>query len=127
MMKYVTKNDAIYYTDYDIIDSEGGFIKNFKEPDRTKMNWEEKHNELLRYYYGNGSTSLINRDVFDKIGLFDESLPYFEDYEFWLRASYNKIDLIHIPITTLKYRRHKDQMTNKVDISLADEIRSKYR
>ena len=31
------------------------------------------------------SSALIHREVFSEIGLFDESLPVCEDYDFWLR------------------------------------------
>jgi glycosyltransferase involved in cell wall biosynthesis len=33
------------------------------------------------------STVMIRRELFENIGLFDESLPCCEDYDFWLRAS----------------------------------------
>jgi glycosyltransferase involved in cell wall biosynthesis len=33
------------------------------------------------------SSVLIHRRVFDEVGLFDESLPACEDYDFWLRAT----------------------------------------
>lgn len=33
------------------------------------------------------STVMVRRDLFDTIGLFDETLPCCEDYDFWLRAS----------------------------------------
>lgn len=33
------------------------------------------------------STVMVRRELFDAIGLFDETLPCCEDYDFWLRAS----------------------------------------
>ena len=33
------------------------------------------------------STVMARRELFDRIGFFDESLPCCEDYDFWLRAS----------------------------------------
>ena len=33
------------------------------------------------------STVMVRRELFDSIGLFDETLPCCEDYDFWLRAS----------------------------------------
>lgn len=59
------------------------------------------------------SSVLINREVFDKIGLFDEDLIVCEDYDFWLRAS------IYYPITfidkslIIKYGGHQDQLSQK--------------
>jgi glycosyltransferase involved in cell wall biosynthesis len=33
------------------------------------------------------STACIHKDVFDRIGIFDETIPVCEDYDFWLRAT----------------------------------------
>ena len=33
------------------------------------------------------SCACINKEVFNKVGLFDENFPVCEDYEFWLRAT----------------------------------------
>ena len=33
------------------------------------------------------STVMVRRELFDSIGVFDETLPCCEDYDFWLRAS----------------------------------------
>lgn len=42
------------------------------------------------------STVMLKREVFDKVGLFDESFPLCEDYEFWLRVA------LHYPIGLIK-------------------------
>jgi len=49
------------------------------------------------------SAVMMKRDVFDTIGMFDESLLSCEDYDLWLRAS------LHYEITTLP-----DQLTIKI-------------
>ena len=117
----------IYYSNYDTIDESSNIIGEFVEPlHRNFLTKEERFAELLGNYYGNGSSSMIHKSVFDDF-LFDESLPYFEDYDFWLKCMDNGMDLKLIPLKTLKYRRHSEQMTNKCDNSLAEVIRSKYR
>ena len=120
-------SNYIYYTNYDVIDEHGMFIREFIEPlHRNFSTKEERFKELLGNYYGNGSSSMIHKSVFEKIK-YDESLAHSEDYDFMLNAMYNGIDLKLIPIKTLKYRNHKDQMTHKVGGSLNDVIRSRYR
>ncbi len=59
------------------------------------------------------SAVLIKRNLFDKIGFFDETLPVCEDYDLWLRVSRKyKIGLdAHSGI--IKYGGHTDQLSTK--------------
>ena len=129
MVDYAKTRDyqnSIFYTDYHIIDETGSITSQFRERDRTELTRLERNKELLRYFYGNGSSSLIHRSIFERCGIFDESLKHSEDYEYWLRcALIYGVDLVHIPQFTLKYRNHADQLTRKVGGSLDDVIRAK--
>ena len=109
--------DCIYYTNYHIIDKDGEFIDDFTEPGHpSSMLW--------KFFFGNGSTTLIHKEIFTKIGLFDAQLPHSEDYEFWLRATMlHGITLKLIPMFTINYRRHADQLTNRVGGSLDKVIK----
>jgi len=121
MMNAVDEKDCIYYSHYNIIDEEGVLIDKFIEPMRPV-------NDLWKVFFGNGSTSIIHKSVFEKCGLYDEKLPHSEDYEFWLRATQlygMKMKLI--PEFTTKYRRHPDQLTNKVGGSLDKQIKDSIR
>lgn len=113
--------NCIFYTHYDRIDQDGAMISRFQEHDRPES-------ELWNYFYGNGSSSLIHRSVFDKVGMFDESLKHSEDYEFWLRATQVFGVRLHLLNTySLLYRVHPDQLTNKVGGSLDSFIKNKIR
>ncbi len=114
--------DAIYYTDYDYIDEAGKVTGEFIEPGRPES-------DLWKLFFGNGSSSFIHRSVFEKCGLFAE-MAHSEDYEFWLRASQlYGIKLIHIPIKSIKYRKHAGQLTHRVggqlDQTIKDSIRER--
>ena len=127
MFKHIDNNEKIYYSNYDIINEYTEFIGEFIEPiERNFRTREERFKELMGNYYGNGSSTMIHNSVFDKIGYFDETLQHSEDYDFMLKAIKNGIDLKLIPIKTLKYRYHSEQMTHKVGGSLNDLIRSRY-
>lgn len=117
--------NAIFYSDYDIIDERGSNIGEFIEPDRNISDHETKTKELFSHFYGNGSTSLIHKNVFKKCGLFDDSLRHSEDYEFWLRATalFN-VNMIRVPTKTIKYRRWAGQLTNRVGGSLDEQIKN---
>jgi glycosyltransferase involved in cell wall biosynthesis len=59
------------------------------------------------------STSVIKKQVFDAIGLFDENMPACEDYDFWLRACAG-YDVKLIPrVLTIKHGGHKNQLSKK--------------
>lgn len=126
MLKECKDKDTIYYSNYDIIDESSNIIGEFIEPlHRNFSTKEERFKELLCNYYGNGSSSMIHKSVFDKIK-FDETLLHSEDYDFWLHAMKIGMDLKLVPIKTLKYRRHEDQLTVKYGGNLNDIIRSRY-
>ena len=59
------------------------------------------------------STAAIKKDIFTKIGVFDESLPACEDYDFWLRAA-SSFPVFLIPEhMTIKQGGHPDQQSQK--------------
>jgi len=109
-----TQNDKnrIYYSDYENIDSEGRNIGKFIEPNYNSLNLFDMKVVLLDHHVGNGTTSLIAKETFEKYGLFDESIGYKEDYEFWLRLCLLHDFRIHlIPKVLAKYRIHDTQLT----------------
>ncbi len=72
---------------------------------------------LLKYFFELPplipSSVLIRRNIFDKIGLFDEELPIALDTDIFLRiASYYPIGLINYPLAI--YRRHANSLSNRI-------------
>ncbi|HSG30394.1 MAG TPA: glycosyltransferase [Thermodesulfobacteriota bacterium] len=59
------------------------------------------------------STAVVKRDLFDEIGMFDQSLPACEDYDLWLRATYKyQVKLIPEPLT-IKHGGRPDQLSSQ--------------
>ena len=59
------------------------------------------------------SSALIHRELFDSVGLFDESLPACEDYDMWLRiCARHPVAFEHRP-QLVKYGGHEDQLSRK--------------
>jgi glycosyltransferase involved in cell wall biosynthesis len=57
------------------------------------------------------SAVMIKRDLFDKVGLFDEGLPACEDYDLWLRVSCRyPVYLVDEPLV-IKRGGHADQLS----------------
>ena len=59
------------------------------------------------------STAMIRRELFDKVGLFDEGLPCCEDYDFWLRVSAKFPFLLVDKPLTLKDGGRPDQVSSQ--------------
>ncbi len=59
------------------------------------------------------SAVVMKRELFDDVGLFDESLPACEDYDLWLRICH-QYPVYHIdkPLIT-KYGGHEDQLSRR--------------
>jgi glycosyltransferase involved in cell wall biosynthesis len=65
----------------------------------------------LKQCFIGASTLLIDKSVFDKVGLFDPSLRICEDYDFWIRASLkHKVHLNREALVT-KHGGHEDQLS----------------
>jgi glycosyltransferase involved in cell wall biosynthesis len=63
------------------------------------------------------STALARTRVFEKVGLLDETLPYSEDWDFWLRVS-RQCQFLKLREVSTLYRQHARQgsrMTRAVD------------
>lgn len=59
------------------------------------------------------SSVFIKKEVFEEVGVFDESLEVCEDYDLWLRiTSLYPVGFIDKPLIT-KYAGHKDQLSFK--------------
>lgn len=112
--KVEDKENAILYSNYDIIDDGGNIIEHFIEPNYNELDQFEFNTILLDHYVGNGTTSLIHKSALDKYGLFDESIGFQEDYELWLRyCLLHNCRLYLIPKILAKYRVHQNQLTAK--------------
>ncbi|OAG28326.1 glycosyltransferase family 2 protein [Thermodesulfatator autotrophicus] len=85
-----------------------------------RVNPRQRHKKPSGYFFDRAlelclispSGVMLKREVFDKIGLFDESFPACEDYELWLRllARY-PVFLINEPLV-IKRGGHKDQLSS---------------
>lgn len=59
------------------------------------------------------SAAVIKRQLFDEVGLFDESLPACEDYDLWLRICQRfPVGYIDEPLIN-KYGGHEDQLSRQ--------------
>jgi glycosyltransferase involved in cell wall biosynthesis len=74
---------------------------------------------LVENFIGNTSLALVRRSVFDKVGMFDESVPLGHDWDMWLRiARAYPISVLGEPL--IYYTRHTGSLS-------AGKLRQRYR
>jgi glycosyltransferase involved in cell wall biosynthesis len=61
----------------------------------------------------NGCTVLISKKILDDVGIFDETLKYTQDYDYWLRCLKAGKRFKFLPETLVSTRLHPDQDSNK--------------
>jgi len=66
------------------------------------------HHQFLLDCWMLTSTSMFRREVFDRCGVFDESLPFSEDWDLWLRAA-RVFPFVQLRRPTTLYRMHAGQ------------------
>ncbi len=67
------------------------------------IRFEGADNTMVNVCLGSG---LFRKSVFDKVGLLDESLRYYEDHDWFLRAREQGVSMIILRRVTLLNRRH---------------------
>ncbi len=87
----------------------------------TILNQAEKHRKrggtIFQYCLPlcaiSPSSVMINKQLFESVGLFDEKLPACEDYDMWLRICCKYPVLFLDEALTNKYGGHADQLSRK--------------
>lgn len=96
--------------------------------DRYKYRGNILNDLLVSFSLGGGSTPLIKREVFEAVGLYDESLTTMsEDAEFYLRVS-SKYKVDFVPAILIGYRRRPFSRSSNVQgmISASLQVREPY-
>jgi glycosyltransferase involved in cell wall biosynthesis len=102
----------IVYSSWRMVDTRRKIIGSCPEREMDYLSFALK---LMHGHIGNGSTILIHKSVFDKVGLFKESIRVGEDYDFWLRACLlYKYQFHCLAAFMLNYRVHDKQLTSQV-------------
>ena len=110
-----SKNIGLVYSDYDILNMKDmSLFREYKEIFTYKRLYEEC---IV------SNNSIVDASVFNKIGLYDESLYGPEDYDLWLRIS-EKFPVYHIAESLYTYRLTGNNLTVATDRErLIDHLR----
>jgi len=110
-MEFMKKNGGkIFYNDWLRVNAKGKLIRKEKEPEFKTQ--EDMIFHLCFRFFGCGSTIMIHKECFDKVGLFSEKLLMCEDYEMWFRLA-KEYMFYKVPECLMKYRTHSDMLTKE--------------
>ena len=99
----------VYDRGYDV-DSNGEILRpRFSEPHEPRTTPDKL---LLEQCFGTGEV-MVRRSVFDRVGLFDESLRHSEDHDMWLRIV-EAFPAAYVPFGGFMYRQHAKQATKNL-------------
>jgi glycosyltransferase involved in cell wall biosynthesis len=98
------------YTGHLVVDSSGNVLREWTPRKRGNI-----YSDMLsRNWLATASSLLLRRDCFNKVGLFDEGLPSFQDYDMWIRIS-KEFDFEYIDKPLVKYRIHGNQIWTNLE------------
>ena len=101
---------------YDLFDND------FREP--------QKPEALLLNCYIILSSVVVRRNIFKKVGYFDEDIRYASDHDMWLRIK-ETAECLYLPDRLIGYRRHSSQLSERrsmweVGFTVLDKATKRY-
>jgi glycosyltransferase involved in cell wall biosynthesis len=104
------QEEWVIYGDWVRMDQNSNILNVQHEPVFTSV--DEMKRFLWFRWFANGSATLIPKSAFAKVGMFDTSLPYYEDVDWWLRAIFiHNYVFVHADGVVAKYRVHLGQLS----------------
>jgi glycosyltransferase involved in cell wall biosynthesis len=108
---------GVVYTDYQNVDPQGQPLPTIATSPKTGR----VTNELFVENFVTGMTAIVRRECFDRVGMFDESIPMGIDYDLWLRISV-AYEFAYLDYRTYLYRTWEGQMSRRFSTRLACAI-----
>lgn len=75
---------------------------------------EKQYKRLLRKCYLMAPCAFVRRNLYEKIGYYDETYKRMEDWPFWIKCLRNGYKVEFAPVLTEYYRQHPDSICSKV-------------
>jgi glycosyltransferase involved in cell wall biosynthesis len=122
-----TNKASVSFTNYYLMNEKGQMTDGpfkFRFP-----NVRQFYRSMLQSNFINGCTVIVKMNVFDDLGLFDETLRYAHDYDLWLRIL-KKYEFYYLNEPLVKYRIHDKMGTKRFSDVIWKEVvyvRQKHR
>ncbi|MFC7371823.1 glycosyltransferase family 2 protein [Fictibacillus iocasae] len=124
VQQMISSGAMVSYTNYYLINERGQVIS--QPAGVYYSSFVQFAKRMRRGCIINGCTVMLNMNVFKEFGLFDESLPYTHDYDYWLRIM-KKHQFHYLVEPLLNYRVHSEMGTKKHGDKIKQEIRTTIR
>ncbi|SEN12203.1 glycosyltransferase family 2 protein [Lihuaxuella thermophila] len=112
-------NAHVSYTSFFFMNSNNQYMGS---PGQVKFaNKIEFYQTMLKGCPINGCTVMLKMEVFSKVGLFDVTLRYTQDYDMWLRVL-QKYEFYYLDEPLVLYRVHEEMGTKKYAREIPLEI-----
>jgi glycosyltransferase involved in cell wall biosynthesis len=116
--KLSTQISQMKAQDYSVSYTDEIWIRNGK-----RLNQKLRHKKYSGRIFGHclplciisPSSAIVKREIFEDVGLFDESLPVCEDYDMWLRVTAKHPVLFIEKPLIIKRGGHEDQLSKRYD------------
>ena len=116
--------NCVFFSGSDIIDENGKYIRKTSVKEMETMGKYVNDicgNEYLvaepTKYCFHGCSCLVNKKVFEEIGMFDESLRLLNDLDLWFRIYTSGYKICYIPKALVKGRIHSKQVSKSIGFS----------
>lgn len=100
------QNAAISHTNFHYINGDGNVTQYNVAPASLLRSTTMFYRCFLNANPVNGCTVMMRRDLFSSVGLFDESLPYTHDLDFWYRVIQKGLHFPFLNESLTAYRWH---------------------
>lgn len=110
-LKFMLDNDIdVSYTNYSLIDVHNNVTG--KSVGLHFLNKKDFYNRFKTFCHINGCTVIMKMNVIKQLGLFNETLRYTQDFDYWLRVIQH-YDFYYLDEPLVKYRVHDESESFK--------------
>lgn len=92
--------------------------------DYFKLSPKKFYEKLIQGNFLPTASVFIKRNLYEKIGYYDESIPLLEDWPFWMKAGFNHYSFKFLDIDTVEYRIQESVSMNRNKSSLYSKCES---
>jgi glycosyltransferase involved in cell wall biosynthesis len=111
VMRKSPSSVGLVYSGYVVVDSQSGKVLGERVPEKRGDLSKEM---LVENHIGGTTCALIRRNCFESVGVFDERLPPFEDYDLWIRLS-QQFQFDYVKEALFRYCIHSNNISSNLD------------